>query len=81
LAVDVESLFASDGVTPHNRVDMLHGLATNDSAVQTVPTMVGLFDARVNCSEGTEEGFEGLGELLEGFDLGDENRITPRFRC
>lgn len=81
LAIDVESLVASDGMTPHNRVDMLHRLATHDSAVQTVPTIVGLFDTRVNRGKGTEEAFEGLRKLLEGLDLRDEDRITARFRC
>ena len=43
LAVEVQSLFASDGVTPQ----MLHGLATNDPALLAVSTIVGLFNARV----------------------------------
>jgi hypothetical protein len=60
-SVNVESLFAIDGVTPHNKVDVLHGLVTNDSAVLAVPTIGGLFDAGVNSDGGAEEGFGGLG--------------------
>jgi hypothetical protein len=81
LAVSVESLFVIDGVTPHNKVDLVYGLVTNDSAVLAVPTTGGLLDAGVNRDGGTEEGFGGLGEPREGFNLQDEGSGTTRFRC
>lgn len=66
LRVDEEGLLARDGVAAHERVDVLDGLALDNTAAVTTTGELGLLNARMDDLERLKVGSEIGGEVVVG---------------
>ena len=80
MLIDVERFFASDGVTPNDRMNVLHRFTSHNPSTLPRPGMLSLLDTGMNSLESLEKCDKLRRELLQERHLRSVERIATGCR-